>query len=239
MKFRVMTYNVQHFHPYKAHEQWEDIDYRPFADVIRMLDPDVVGLNEVRGEGVVPYYAPQAKLISDMTGYHAFFAPSLFIPDHGLYGNAFLCKKPLEKAEIVKIPDPVTDNGYVETRSVAKTVLPYAGGITMLTSHFGLTPLQAKNAVEVVCEEIRKSTLPVILTGDFNVTPDDPVLDPIRALLRDTADLFGRPLLSFPSDEPKGKIDYIFCSKELHPTFATIPPLVLSDHRPYVADFEL
>lgn len=239
MKFRVMTYNVQHFHPYKATEQWDDIDYRPFADAIKAFDPDVVGLNEIRGEGPSPLYAPQAELIAGLTGYSYFYAPSLFIPDHGLYGNAFLCKKELGSSEVVHIPDPAGTTGYFESRSVAKTVLPYAGGITMLTSHFGLRPVEAENAVRVVCDEIRKSPYPVILTGDFNVTPDNPVLAPIRKLLFDTAELLERPLLSFPSDEPKVKIDYVFCSKELRPTFASIPPLVLSDHRPYIVDFEL
>ena len=45
-----------------------------------------------------------------------------------------------------------------------------------------------------------------ILMGDFNVTPENDVLKPIRACMKDTADYFDKPLLSFPSDKPIKKI---------------------------------
>ena len=239
MKLRVMSFNVQHFHPFKASEAWDEIDFRPFADAIRCFAPDVIGINEVRGEGVSPVYGPQAKKIAEMTGYHYYFAPSVDIPDHGLYGNAILCREPLQDTSVIHIPDPEGTTGYFESRGIAKATLPFAGGITMLTTHFGLTPVEAENAVKAVCKEIRASKKPVILTGDFNVTPDNPVLAPIRELLSDTADLFERPLLSYPSDVPTGKIDYIFVSGEWKTLFAHIPGLVLSDHRPYLADLEI
>ena len=70
--------------------------------------------------------------------------------------------------------------------------------------------------------------------GDFNVTPDNPVLEPIRQRMFDTAELFPQPLLSYPSDTPEIKIDYLFISHDLKATFADIPAIVMSDHRPYV-----
>jgi endonuclease/exonuclease/phosphatase family metal-dependent hydrolase len=71
--------------------------------------------------------------------------------------------------------------------------------------------------------------------GDFNLRPDNTILDPVRARMKDTADLFGRPLLSFPSDNPDRKIDYIFVSKNIKVTDADIPAIVASDHRPHSA----
>lgn len=237
MQLRVLSFNVQHCHPY-LQKEGDVIDFRLFADVIRCFDADIVGLNEVRGEGESPSYRAQAQILADALGYHAFFAPALNIPHGGPYGNAILSKLPPSETEIVPIPDPVRDPNrfWYETRCVAKAVFP---GVTILTTHFGLNPEEAKNAAETVCAEVKKAKSPVILTGDFNLHPEDPILISIRALLTDTADAFSRPQFSYPSDVPEEKIDYIFTSPSVKTTFAAIPPMVASDHRPYFAILEI
>jgi endonuclease/exonuclease/phosphatase family metal-dependent hydrolase len=78
-----------------------------------------------------------------------------------------------------------------------------------------------------------------ILMGDFNVTPDDKVLEPIRAKMKDTAELFSEEKLSFPSDNPKMKIDYIFVSPDIEVVSADIPGIVASDHRPHTAKINI
>lgn len=244
MQLRVMSFNIQHCHPY-MNKEWDEIDFLLFIDAIRCFDPDIVGLNEVRGKGESPNYRAQARILADALGYHAFFSPAIEIPNGGPYGNAILSKLPPVKTEIVPIPDPVRDpkRSWYETRCIAKAVYPVAGdttnSVTMLTTHFGLNPDEAKNAAETVCAEVKKAETPVILTGDFNLHPEDPILNPIRELLTDTADAFSRPLLSYPSDVPTEKIDYIFTSPSIKTNFATIPPVVASDHRPYFAVVEL
>lgn len=237
MKLRVLSYNIQHCHPY-VEKGRDSIDFDLFADTIRCLQPDVVGLNEVRGEGVSPLYEAQAKLLADRLGYHYIFAPAIEVPNGGLYGNAILSKMPLQDAEIIPIPDPPRDPAgrFYESRCIAKAILPVGGGITLLVTHFGLNPDEAQNAVDTVCGLVRASEHPVILTGDFNLSPDSGLLLPIRALLADTADAFSAPQLSYPSDEPDVKIDYIFTSPSIRADFAAIPRMVVSDHRPYVAD---
>lgn len=61
------------------------------------------------------------------------------------------------------------------------------------------------------------------------------MLDPIRQRLVDTEIYFDAPKLSFPSDAPVKKIDYIFVSKDLEVVSADIPSIVSSDHRPHLA----
>ena len=61
----------------------------------------------------------------------------------------------------------------------------------------------------------------------------------IRDRMKDTAALFDEPKLSFPSDKPDRKIDYIFVSKDIKVVSADIPPIVASDHRPHTATVEL
>lgn len=240
MQLRVLTFNIQHCHPY-VQKSWDQIDFALFADVIRCFDADIVGLNEVRGEGESPSYRAQAQILADALGYHAFFAPATYVPKGGPYGNAILSKLPPSKTEIVPIPDPPRDpsRSWYESRCVAKAVYPIGNGVTMLTTHFGLNPEEAQNAAKTVCAEVKKADSPVILTGDFNLRPEDPILSPIRELLTDTADAFSCPQLSYPSDVPQEKIDYIFTSPSVKTAFAAIPPVVASDHRPHFAILEL
>ena len=75
--------------------------------------------------------------------------------------------------------------------------------------------------------------------GDFNMEPDNQILNPIMQSLQDTAKVFSTYKLSFPSDTPKVKIDYIFVSKDLKVEYADIPEIISSDHRPHVATIEL
>lgn len=71
--------------------------------------------------------------------------------------------------------------------------------------------------------------------GDFNVTPDNAVLEPIRKIMKDTADYFNKPLQSWPSDHPEKKIDYIFVTPDIEVLEADIPEIIASDHRPHTA----
>ena len=106
----------------------------------------------------------------------------------------------------------------------------------MLVIHFGLNPDEQKNAVDTVLGHIEDERC--ILMGDFNVTPDNPVLDPIRERMRDTAELFATELKSFPSDNAKYKIDYAFVSRDIELVGADIPAVVVSDHRPYTVEIK-
>ncbi len=73
----------------------------------------------------------------------------------------------------------------------------------------------------------------------LNVTPENDVLNPIRECMRDTADFFDKAQLSFPSDNPDRKIDYIFVSKDIEVVGAEIPDIIASDHRPHVATLNI
>ena len=75
--------------------------------------------------------------------------------------------------------------------------------------------------------------------GDFNMEPDNQILSPIMQALQDAAKFFSEPKLSFPSDAPNVKIDYIFVSDDLKVEHADIPEIISSDHRPHVAIVEL
>ena len=144
-----------------------------------------------------------------------------------------LLRYTFESVETVLIPDPVPHgyDGYYETRAILLAKLQ--NGVTVLITHFGLNLDEKENAVRVVLDHIKDEKC--VLMGDFNLLPDAPLLLPIRQRMKDTAELFDGEKLSFPSDAPTRKIDYIFVSRDATVEEADILPVVASDHRPHVA----
>ncbi len=226
---KVMSFNTQHCLDYTERR----IDFQLMADAIKECNADIVGLNEMRGEGTHPEYTAQTEKLSELTGMeHYFFAKAIELA-HGPYGNAFLSKIPIVKMENIPIPDPNPRkySGYYETRCLIKVLLE--NGVTVLVTHFGLNRDEQENAVATVLENLEEKKC--ILMGDFNLLPESDVLLPIRERMKDTADIFSSPLLSFPSDKPDRKIDYIFVSPDIEVVSADIPEIVASDHRPHTA----
>lgn len=225
---KIMTFNTQHCKNYITQE----IDFEIMAKAIVNCDADIVGLNEMRAAGEREDYTDQVKKLSDLTGMsHYYFAEATRLHGNNPYGNGFLSRIPITSVETITIPDPEVRgyNGYYETRCVLKAVLE--NGYTVLVTHFGLNPDEQQNAVATVLENLAPEKC--ILMGDFNVRPDHELLAPIRAKMKDAAEMMEGDGFSFPSDAPNRKIDYIFVTPDVKMISAEIPAIVASDHRPH------
>lgn len=232
MNIRVMSFNTQHCLNYKT----QQIDFKIMADAIKELGGEIVGLQEMRSKGADPEYTDQLKALSSLTGYdYYYFAKAIDVDGENPYGNGILSKYPIVSAENVIIPNPTPDK--CETRCVLKAVI-YAGSpLTVLVTHFGFSDEEHENAVDTVLNHITQERC--VLMGDFNMKPDNNALSRIRECMRDSAEFFDTPKLSFPSDFPTRKIDYLFLSRDINLSFADIPAVVASDHRPYICDIEI
>ena len=223
MELRLMTFNVQHCENYVTRE----IDYCVYARVMLQYAPDVIGVNEI--------YEPQVPVLAEKLGCTGYFACATEIFGKR-YGNAVFTRLPLLSAETIPIPDPAVRGygGYYETRCVGRCRVA-AGNtpVTVLVTHFGLNPDEHENARDTLSALLEPTAC--VAMGDFNVTPESDILRPLRERMNDTADAFAEPLLSFPSDAPARKIDYIFTSRDLAVLSADIPAVIASDHRPYTA----
>ncbi len=228
---RFMSYNTQHCLNFVTRE----IDFDLIAETIRACGADIVGLQEIRGKGTDADYEEQAKILAEKLGFYYYFAEAMRFDGDNPYGNALLSRYPILSAETIPIPDPAVKgyDGYYETRCLLKATVDVGGGLCVMVSHFGLNPDEQENAVKTVaaCIEERRC----VFMGDLNVTPDNPVLAPIRQKLRDAAERFLFPQQSFPSDVPVVKIDYLFASDDIRIKEADIPAIVSSDHRPHLA----
>ncbi|MBQ9468463.1 MAG: endonuclease/exonuclease/phosphatase family protein [Clostridia bacterium] len=230
----VLQFNIQHARNFLSGK----IDLDALSDAIALLGGEVVCLNEVYGEGPGASFTDQVGTLARKLGYHAYFAPAIDIEGHGPYGNAFLSKYPIVSAKTVPVPTvPRNHPGYFEDRCAFCAEID-AGGkrYTVIGIHFGLQPEEQAECAKTVCRLIDEAASPVILTGDFNVEPDDPVLAPIRARLYDTAAKNGGDAPTYPSDKPRIKIDYIFCSDVLYVKNVSVPDMIVSDHLPVRAE---
>jgi len=228
---KIMSFNTQHCKNFITQE----IDFEVMAKAILDCGADIVGLNEMRGDGEREDYTDQVKKLSELTGMeHYYFAEAIRSRGNNPYGNGFLSRIPIVSMETIPIPDPEERRfaSHYETRCILKAVLE--NGYTVLVTHFGLNPDEQQNAVETVLANLAAEKC--ILMGDFNVRPDNPLLDPIRAKMKDAAELIEGEGFSFPSDSPTRKIDYIFVSPDVEMIAADIPAIVASDHRPHTLE---
>lgn len=226
MDLKVTSYNIFHCEDFYK----EKIDFDAYAEVIKGFNSDVVGLNEVHGEGEDEEYEEQAQILGEKIGCNYYFSKATDIDGDNPFGNALLSRLPLKECTTIPIPDPEekTGDSLYETRAVLKAVTATVPEITFLITHFGLNDDEHINCVKTVLENLPEKRC--VLMGDFNVRPDNKVLIPIKEKLKDTADITDAVQLSFPSDKPNRKIDYIFVTDDIKIKSFKVEPVILSDH---------
>lgn len=240
MELRIMTYNIQHGedHALRLAEHRAVIDLEKTADTVRRVGADICVLNEVRGKGLTEEYTEQAQAIGASLGFHSVFGRSTLVGGTEPYGNAIVSRFPIESAEVIPIPDSIADGKApqnVESRSVLRCTFSFDDGkkLTVLSSHFGLSDAERKNAV-ALCEKLPDSEkVPTVLLGDFNAVPTDAVLSPLFRKYQSAEDLC---VCTFPTEKPSSRIDYIFLNDKIELLNSGIGKDSASDHLPVWAD---
>lgn len=238
MRIKVMTYNIQHGRNHNL--KGDVIDFENTAAPILHEKPDIVGLNEVRAGGAKDY-DDQPSILAGICGGTPVFGKATAFGENMLYGNAFISKLPVLSQETIPIPDP-EERSYkdlYETRCVLRmTVDCGKRPLHMLTVHFGLNPDEQENAVNTLLDTISRLEGPVILMGDFNVTPESQLLLPLSSVLTNAAAAVGNHDFTFSSDKPERTIDYIWYRGVTPLKFHRVEG-IHSDHFPLAAEFEV
>lgn len=221
---KIMTFNIQHCYNLSLKE----INYEILSSEIKSLEMDVVGINEIYGANE-SIYGNQVEKLAKMAGYDYYYFAKAFDHKHGPYGNAIFSKIPFESVETVVIPPPMVKknpDGYYEDRCLL--IAKLANGMKVIVTHFGLNDDEVEKEVRVLLEHLDNSKC--IFMGDLNVTPENELLVPIKNVLKDVSLNFCFNDLTFPSDNPDRKIDYIFASKDIVVKNAYILKKIISDH---------
>ena len=232
MKLKLMSFNTQHFENYNTKE----IEYESVIKLINKYKSDIIGLNEVYGKGFDKKIdGIQSKEIADKLGYYHYFGKSTRL-NFKSYGNALLSKYPIIEAKVIKIPKVFFK--FHERRSILKAKIDINGNIlTVFVTHFGLTKEEQEKGIKTLISLLNEDKF--IIMGDFNITYGNKLLDYLKGKTIDTSIYFNEKLLSWPSDNPKYKFDYILTSKDIKIIKADIPNEVISDHRPYITEIEI
>lgn len=250
--FRVLQFNMQ------FGQGWRDndpdnakIDLEASIAEIRRHDADLVMLQEVEqvqpgGEQrePPPNYSRLREALPGYSGYFAYPAADERELPFGI-GLAILSRTPLRDPVRVDLPSPPVEFEFHGRRTTptdrlligSRTTL--AGrDLTILNTHL-LAFFMLKTSSEVhggqrsqVADILRGTEGPVILTGDFNVSRHDSLVDQFGAIgfrtVQDTEVTWRRrPYV----------LDHIFHNEALRCVGHSVIPTPASDHHVLVADF--
>ena len=211
------------------------------ASLIRSTDADMVLLQEVdrgtkRSGGV-----DQVGRLQELTNYDAAFGASLLHYDGGEYGLAILTREEIgfhATTPLKVIPVQTRAGGSHEPRVALALFANVHGAVwRAITTHLDPAEGDARaqeiaKLLEVVREQASAGT-PLVVGGDFNSTPDAPVLQPLlNEGLRDSWTECGQgDGFTYPADKPAKRIDYLFLAGTLRCASAQVLDLQISDHR--------
>tara|TARA_R110001592_G_scaffold12055_3_gene58467 strand:- start:300 stop:1064 length:765 start_codon:yes stop_codon:yes gene_type:complete len=213
-----------------------DLDH--IAKVIADVDPDLVALQEVdfktrraRGYDLATELGQRTKMAS-------VFAKAM---DHdgGEYGEAILSRYSFESTRRIMLP---YTEGHEPRAAVSATVrLPGGELLTFMGTHLDHESQADREAqATALNQEAAPITHPIILAGDFNATPESKTISILKNFW--TVACGENPPPTFPSDDPKIKIDYVmFAPSERWSVVETqvLQDSVASDHCAYLVTLTL
>ena len=234
---RVLTYNIHH-----GEGTDRRFDLERLAAVIKSVNPDLVGLQEVDDKTARSNGVDQTARLGELTGLRAIFGKAMDYQG-GAYGLAILSRWPIVESRTHPLPAPtgVEPRTVLEARILAGAP---AKEIVFLVTHLDhrADPEQRMNQAAKLREIFppAKDALPALLVGDLNATPESAVLNALLADWTDSAP--GKPFATSPANVPRTKIDYILyrpAARWQVVETRALDEAVASDHRPVLTVFEL
>ncbi|HEX6964419.1 MAG TPA: endonuclease/exonuclease/phosphatase family protein [Gemmatimonadaceae bacterium] len=256
---RVMTYNIRSGNG--------NLDGT--AAAIRASAPDIVALQEVDVHWAErSNFVDEAAALSDKLGMQVRFARIYRFPgasdssvnaararDAGTrdsqpareFGVALLSRFPvvhfeddtltrLSTQEADPVPTPMP--GLLDA-----TIDVHGTRVRVFNTHldYRKDPRVREQQVAEMLRDIGTDSVPTLVFGDMNATPDAPELQPLLHRLRDAwATANGStPGFTYPAESPAERIDYVLVSSHFHVRGARVPNTLASDHRPVVVDLVL
>ena len=225
---RIMTFNLHAGH---------DASLEQIGLFIKQYQPDFVALQEV-DQNTHRANCPHQNnrdFINELayySGMEGLFGPTIKFSG-GHYGIGLLTRHQFVEMRNIKLPHPVPSK---EQRGLLQGsfILPDGDTIMFACTHFeAFDSISRAAQAQFVLGHFADSKYPVILAGDLNASPDDPVIGLLTSQWLDcTADDF-----TFSVKNPKEKIDYILARPigSWRTIKSQVIPVKLSDHYPVIA----
>jgi endonuclease/exonuclease/phosphatase family metal-dependent hydrolase len=221
---------------------------RRIARVIAQCDPDVVALQECDVRRRRTDGRDQVRDIAEELAMEFHFHPAVRLEEEE-YGDAILSWLPMRLVRAGRLPGLASRPG-LEPRGALWVDVDLGGRtVQVINTHLGLSNRERIAQVEALLGEewLGKATErgPCILCGDFNAMPGSPPYRRLLAQLRDAQLAVNgkRPLRTWFSHYPIGRIDHVFLAGGLEVVSVEVPRTALirtaSDHLPLVAEIRL
>lgn len=223
---RVMTYNIRGGWGMDGGWSTERI-----ADVVLEQAPDILCLQEVHQRLPQSRFVDQPGRLQKALGLPVVFQANLRL-GAGAYGLALVSRYPVNSVQNHLLPSVREQRGALEVNLTTPN-----GLLTVFCTHWGLNGVERERQGARLAELTAAVPGPVLVCGDFNEDAGAPGL----RLLLSQSDLQDadatEKCLTYPSDTPAARIDYVLYSSEL--VLQNIFPVttLASDHLPLVADF--
>ncbi len=218
---RILTYNIRRGLGADGRKS-----LRRIAEVIHESGADIACLQEVEQR----VRSDQPRRLGELLEMRAEFLAALRLKFYN-FGNLVLTRYPVISSTRHFLTSEREQRGVLEVH-----LETHLGPLSVFCTHWGL------NADERVVQAHETAALlnacdpPKILCGDLNETDDCAA---VRTLINDAglvdlAPQTGPVELTFPSDQPRFRIDYIVASLDIVVSEAGVICSLASDHRPVV-----
>lgn len=231
----VLSFNILH-----GATMNKDFNLDVIAKVIIDVNPDFVALQEV------DYQTNRAQKYDLATelGWRTKMAPifARAMPyDGGEYGEAVLSKYTFVRTR--NVPLPYTPGNEPRAAIEVTTVIPSGDTISFIGTHLDHTNDETDRVSQTkeIVRVFKQNRYPTILAGDLNAEPNSNPMNIIESLFKASYDK-ANPELTFPSDDPIKKIDYVMVYPQNRWRVLSkkvICDLVASDHCAYLVTLEL
>ena len=238
---RVMTYNTHGCAGMDGR-----VSPQRIARVVQQQSADLIALQELDHGRSRSRSEDQSTLVAEALGYHVVFCPTVLHGHSGRYGHALFSRWPIEVIQVAELPG-ASGSWWPEPRGALWARIEVNGvDINIVTTHLGLSPRERQAQMQVLLGPnwlgpvIAKE--PVILCGDFNLSPGSVPYGLAASKLTDVqaAREGHAPKSTFSSTRPFMRIDHIFVSAHFETENAFVPrndlTRVSSDHLPLLAD---
>jgi len=226
---RVASYNIRH-----GRGMDNEVNLDRTAAVLRRLQPDIVGLQEVDSVVERSGRVAEAQALGERLGMqHAFGGFMAY--QGGQYGMGILSRYPIQLVRSVRLPD----GNEPRIALAVEVAAPGIGPLMVVNVHFDWVASDSFRIVQATAltRFLDSLPMPYILLGDFNDEPGSRTLGLFQARAREAAKPAGNRL-TFSSTDPVKEIDFIFAAPAARwrsDSIAVIAETVASDHRPIFA----
>lgn len=226
-------------------------------DFLAAEQPDLVCMQEVNdleGRSGYKFFATLNEIKEGAGLSHAFMAPTYsarYMEREISYGNAILSRLPFDSTdtiftyrEYIRNFDVVRDGGNIRNLQIASVKVD--GKPLTIMNHHGWHVVDSKQGnaetmrqMRMIAEKIRSLRGPIILCGDFNLSPDSESLALINHELTNLSKQNGLKRTYGPLSKVDEVCDYIFVNDKIKVNSFQMSDELISDHKALILEFDL